>query len=119
MESNWIAQRKLTARVWTAAAFAVLGAVALWLGAQSVTMQLLLAAAVAVVAGTLAIVLQFRSQAASRMLETLDAYAEREMARARRSRAAKKTRAFSSPVGNGQHRGASVARIAKEKGEDQ
>jgi hypothetical protein len=86
MENNWIGRRTPTSLVWPAA---LLGAVGLWFWlAHGGSVAVLPGAAALVLAAILGIVWLSRARAARRFNAAVDAYAEREIDRERRTRAA-------------------------------
>jgi hypothetical protein len=86
MENNWIGRRTPTSLVWPAA---LLGAVGLWFWlAHRGSVAVLPGAAALVLTAILGIVWLSRARAARRFNAAVDAYAEREIDRGRRTRAA-------------------------------
>jgi hypothetical protein len=91
MENNRSGHRKQRSLVWPAAILATGGALGLWLWlAREVSLQWLLAPAVLILAAAFGIFWQSRARAARRRRAALDAYAEREISRARRGNAPKR-----------------------------
>ncbi len=100
MEKNWIYPSTPLSLVVGLPAFVGTGAVSVWAWlADSISAQVMVAAAVLILAAVFGILWQSRARAARRLRAALDAFAEREMARARRRNPPKTTRTLSARGG--------------------
>jgi len=96
MEKNEIGHDKPISLIGPTAILGASGAVGLWLWlAQGVSLQVLLAPAVLLLAAALIIVWQSRARAARRLRAVVDAYADREIARSRSKNTTKRPMTFS------------------------
>jgi hypothetical protein len=104
MESNRIGHRAPLSLVGPAAFLAAAGAVGLWLWLGQADGPAPLAAAALVVAALLLAVWRRRARAARRWSAAVNAYADREIARARRLAVLRQARAVPTPARGLNHR---------------
>jgi hypothetical protein len=93
MTVTWISRPAFLSHLWPAALLGVGGAVGLWLWpTQGSAVRALPATAVFALTVVLGVLWQYRTRAARRWSAAVDAYAERELARARHANALQVTK---------------------------